>query len=251
MPAQTLVIAECGSSWDLDLSKAERLINAAKECDAQIAKFQWTSNAEKMAARRGNPEWATGYRKWLQYPREWLDLLKAMCDKAGIEFAVTCYLIEDIAVIAPLVKRYKISAFEAKWYEFVRAHSSAIVSCNDHTTAYNVKTISDNHQVLLCTSEYPTAIEKLGLRYLNCGRDDESPFDGLSDHTANVLTGAAAVAAGARIIEAHIRLHDTDVGNPDYGHSLSVDEWLKDGGYWFHGEFRQYVRNIRTVERML
>lgn len=242
----TFVIAEAGSSHDNDLQKAYRLIEAAKECGADAVKFQWTSNSYGMAVRRGLGQAAADmYGKYLQKPVSWLESLKAHADKVGIEFMCTVYLIEDIATIAPLVKRYKISAYESKWHEFVVAHSSAITSCNDLNTAYNVHSLG--HQPLWCVSKYPTTIDELQLRYL-CVED--SPFAGLSDHTANVLTGAAAVAAGAKIVEAHIRLWDTSPENPDYPHSLQVNE-MRDGALWRTGGFNEYVHNIRTVERML
>ena len=143
-----------------------------------------------------------------------------------------------------MVKRYKISAYESKWYEFVSAHSSAITSCNDLNTAYNVHSLG--HQPLWCVSKYPTAVDDLQLRYL---RLDDSPFVGLSDHTANVLTGAAAVAAGASIVESHIRLDYCEKDNPDYAHSLPADQECRDD--WAVPHYAQYVRNLREVERML
>jgi sialic acid synthase SpsE len=244
----TFVIAEAGSSHDNDLQKAFRLIEAAKECGADACKFQYWSSSKALADRRKIPLAEPIYAKY-KLPEPWLEKLTAHCEKVGIEFMCTSYLFEDIGVIAPFVKRYKISAFEAKWYEFVRCHSSAIVSCNDHTTAFNVKSIGDNYQVLLCTSEYPTALEELNLRYLNSGRDDESPFDGLSDHTTSTLTGALAVAAGATIVEKHIRLDSTSLDNPDYGHSLIADYCFENSDD--SHQFKDYVRNIREAERCM
>ncbi len=252
------VIAEAGSSWDCDESKAKRLIEAAKACGADAVKFQWTSNAKAMAERRLGPN-AAGptqmYQRYLEYPLETLKRLKAHCDSVSIEFMVTVYLIEDIATIAPLVKRFKVSAFESDWVDFLKAHEPydkmTICSVNrGKSVGYRVD------RALYCISKYPTALEDLGLRdYCEMGVS----HDGLSDHTANVLTGAAAVAAGARIVEAHIRLHDTDEKNPDYGHSLVADKWEEEkAGAWGEPEtwthwppFGTYVESIRTVERML
>jgi sialic acid synthase SpsE len=249
------VIAEAGSSHDNDLQKAYRLIEAAKECGADACKFQWTSDALKMASRRGfyQPGIQNIYYQYLKKPVSWLESLKAHADKVGIEFMCTVYLIEDIAVIAPLVKRFKVSAFESGWGEFVHAHDKhkkpMVISIPNSTGKYALSDAS----YLWCVSKYPTPLEQLQLRRFRPVAEDQGyvdypsnrvtyPFDGLSDHTANVLTGAAAVAAGARIIEAHIRLDDTSPDNPDYKHSLRCGKW---------GEFQTYVENIRTVERML
>jgi sialic acid synthase SpsE len=245
---RTFVIAEAGSSHDNDLAKAYRLIEAAKECGADAVKFQWTSKGAYMAKRRGlGGDASVMYQTYLQKPESWLYSLKQHADKVGIEFMCTAYLIEDIAVLAPLVKRFKVSAFESEWDEFVEAHyykfKETIVSTND---AYNYKPPSMKLPgsakrvcILHCVSKYPTPIEELKL---DCCRWEG--VDGLSDHTANPLVGALAVAAGATIIESHIRLDDTNPGNPDYPHSLSASK-----GALF--SYAEYVANIRTAEKCL
>ena len=243
---RTLVIAEPGMTWDRDLDKAYRLIDAAKACDADIVKFQWTSSGRKIQQRRQVDEkYIAIYERGVQYPREWLFDLMTHCDEVGITFMCTTYLPEDIAVVDPLVKMFKVSAYESEWREFIEAHphgKNILVSTNPKQTMYYLPGVRFLH----CVSKYPTPIEDLKLRqYIG---DD---IEGFSDHTANVLTGAAAVAAGATIVEAHIRLHDTDKGNPDYGHSLVCD-WV--GGSHDAGNlsnFGLYVGFIRTVERML
>lgn len=247
------IIAEAGSSWDCDLYKALKLIDAAKECGADAVKFQWTSDAYKMAQRRQlglAEESAYGmYKKYLQYHPDFLNRFKEHCDSVGIEFMCTTYLIEDIATIAPLVKRFKVSAFESKWELFVAAHEefgkAVIISQNPGSRMDYWRYIKHNLTIetLHCISKYPTPLEDVGLGWI---KDDE--HQGFSDHTANVLTGAAAVAAGARIIESHIRLEDTPSSNPDYPHSLAANGVPDDCG---RIPYEQYVSNIRAVERML
>lgn len=235
------VIAEAGSSHDNDESKAFRLIEAAKSCGADAVKFQWTSDAIAMSKRRGlggmDSNASVMYRRYLEKPVSWLESLKAHADKAGIEFMCTVYLIEDIATIAPLVKRFKVSAFESSWLEFLNAHWSYAKPIIASINAITSRSWCNGVDYLYCVSKYPTALEDLKLGKLAHGR--ERQYSGLSDHTANILTGAAAVAAGAKIVEAHIRLSDTSHENPDYGHSLVAFA------------FSRYVQNIRTVERML
>ena len=248
------MIAEPGMTWDRNLDAAYRLIDAAKECGADVAKFQWCSSGRKIQERRKvDSKYIAIYEHGVQYPREWLEKLKGHCDQVGIEFACTTYLIEDIAVVAPLVKRFKVSAYESGWEEFTQGHrrfGKPLIVSKKHEGVVHIKGLDAS--LLYCVSEYPTPLEKLRLQRM----DIADGYDGLSDHTANVLTGAAAVAAGARIVEAHIRLNKTSKDNPDYGHSLMCDV----GDYPFEGSdvidgnnspFAKYVRNIRTVERML
>ena len=258
--SKTFIIAEAGSSHDNDLAKAYRLIEAAKECGADAVKFQWTSDPFKMAKRRGVPrveETGHMYKSYLAKPVSWLESLKAHCDSVGIEFMCTVYLIEDIATIAPLVKRFKVSAFECQWLEFLNAHRTYAGRNDTHSKWKQlIASLNPGKQipppewdVLHCVSEYPTPLERLKLSQSEIGPDHWKA--GLSDHTTSTLTGALAVAAGATIVEKHIRLPDTDKSNPDYGHSLiatPLDEPRyseKDYG------FSTYVRNIREAERCM
>lgn len=246
------IIAEAGSSHDNDLQKAYRLIDAAKECGADAVKFQWTSSGEKLAFRRGLGAAASSmYSTFLEKPMGWICSLKVHADKVGIEFMVTTYLCEDIAVIAPLVKRFKISAFEATWDQFVSHHApyerQTIISSNPGQYVNGF----EGCKFLHCISEYPTPVDrlKLGLIRGQCN-------DGLSDHTTSTLTGALAVAAGATIIEKHIRLQSTFGDNPDYGHSLIADcshlsAYCPELDWIGVGHFKEYVRNIREAERAM
>jgi sialic acid synthase SpsE len=244
---RTFVIAEAGSSHDNDLQKAYRLIEAAKGCGADAVKFQWTSSAAAMAQRRGlkSSDAYVMYLAYLQKPVSWLESLKAHADKVGILFMCTTYLIEDIKEVAPLVPYFKVSAFEAEWREFISAHchfeKAIFISVND-----GMKRLTFCHDTnyLYCVSKYPTKMEDLWLRRMK-------PNDGLSDHTGNVLSGALAVARGAPCVEAHIRLHDTDPKNPDYGHSLIATPLSEHRYDASHYQFSEYVRNIREAERAL
>jgi N,N'-diacetyllegionaminate synthase len=84
--------------------------------------------------------------------------------------------------------------------------------------------------LLHCVSAYPAPISEMNLRAV--GR-------GLSDHSRNLLTGAVAVGAGARIIETHYRLDTCHPTNPDYAVAFTP------------AEFTQYVKNIRDAEAMM
>jgi N-acetylneuraminate synthase len=236
----TFVIAECGSCHDNSFTKALRLIDAAKDCGADAAKFQYWSHPGKLAARRKlGPEAKAIYERY-QLPKSWIPELKNYCDEAGIEFMCTAYLTEDIEVIEPYVKRFKVSAYESDWRQFVDAHfyrSKETIISSNHPDSYSIQmklpgTARPAH-LLYCVSEYPCPIERLKLWEM------VEVADGLSDHTASTLTGALAVAGGAKIIEKHHRLGDTHPSNPDYPHSLITSD------------FMTYVQNIREAERAM
>lgn len=236
----TVVICEPGMTWDRDLNKAYALIDAAKEAGGDCVKFQWTSNGEKMQQRRRvDPKYAAIYTHGVQYPADWLEMLKNRCDSVGIEFACTTYLPEDIPVVSDLVQRFKVSAYESQDEDFVRRHvrydKDIIVSVNPSyiplPRTHRLKQI----KLLHCISEYPTRHDRLQL-----ARISKHDLDGFSDHSANVLAGAAAVAHGAKLVEVHIKGADTDIHNPDYGHSL----------FCSYPGLETYISNIRQVEAM-
>jgi N,N'-diacetyllegionaminate synthase len=239
---RTFVIAEAGSCHDGDITQAFKLVTAAKEAGADACKFQWWSSAERLAERRNAQKYLPVYQKYT-VPDVWLSWLHLACVANGIEFMMTAYLPEDIPFVDLWVKRFKVASFEAMDREFVRAHlpyqKEVIISTGmcDHVgrAMYGALPVTWLH----CVSSYPCPVDQANLGALKSHRDDESPFDGYSDHTHNVLTGALAVAAGARIIEVHFRLDDTDPENPDYATALST------------GQLKDYVYLIRQAEMMM
>jgi N,N'-diacetyllegionaminate synthase len=229
----TFVIAEAGSTHDCEISRAFQLVNKAKEAGADAVKFQWWSSAERLAERRNAQKYLPVYQKY-KVPDVWLSWLHLACVANGIEFMCTVYLPEDIPFVDLWVNRFKVASFEAKDLEFVTAHfaykKQVIVSTGMQDVVPNI-----HHPYLYylhCVSAYPCPLDQANLRAIG-------DYIGYSDHTRNVLTGALAVAAGAKIIEVHFRLDDTDPENPDYATALSP------------GQLKDYVALIRQAEVML
>ena len=242
----TFVIAEAGSCHDCSPDKMREMICVAKDAGADACKFQWTSSPERLAARRHAEDYLEAYRT-IAFPAATLLWLKSLCDAGGIEFMVTVYLPEDIAVVAPLVKRFKIASYEAGDKAFLDAHLAygkpIIVSTGGMTEAELCRlefwwndTHPDQVHLLHCTASYTAPVEDLSLSLIGGTETHYSGLLGLSDHSGHVLTGALAAALGAEIIEVHFRLRSTSPHNPDYGHSLDPEQ------------LRQYVANIRFAE---
>ena len=226
----TFVIAEAGSCHDGSFDQALSLIRVAKEAGADACKFQYWSSAKRLAERRHAPDYLPIYEQHA-VPAEWLPKLWNACDKVGLEFMATCYLPEDIAVVAPWVHRFKIASFEADDKAFCKAHLDygrpIIVS-----TGMDAR-VSIPATLLHCVSAYPAPLDQANLSVLR-GR-----FDGLSDHTCCIYTGAFAVCAGAKILEVHFRDWTTSPANPDYETALDP------------GQLTEYVRLVRLAETML
>ena len=229
------VIAEAGSCHDGRLDRALDLVGLARTIGADAVKFQWTSSAERLCDRRHAPEYRAAY-ELIAFPRPWLAILQDQAATLGLEFLCTVYLPEDVAVIAPLVARFKIASFEAEDAELrqaMQSHGKPIIVSTGMTRAGQGGGVGAD-LVLHCVSAYPTPLEELNLACLRA-----PGCDGLSDHSRHPWTGALAVAAGAHLVEFHMRLEATDPANADYVVARSP------------AEAAEYVANLRLAERML
>ena len=237
---RTLVIAEIGAAFGRTLDAAMALVDHAAALGADAAKTQFWSSSSRLAERRRAPELASTYEA-ARLPATWLPILAEAARRQGIEFMATTYLPEDVELVNPHVGRFKIASFESQDEAFLRAHQRFVKPIIVSTGVCGEEAVARLRQrrrerpgqlsLLYCVSAYPTPLEALRLAEMRW-RD----LDGLSDHTTSVLTGALAVAAGAEIVEKHLRMEDADPLDPDFGHSLPPRA------------FAEYVRLIREAE---
>lgn len=244
--SRTMVIAEIGSCHDGELEKAYRLIETAKAAGADVVKAQYWSSAERMVERRKAPEYLEVYRAY-QTPKAWLPLLRERCEAVGVQFACSSYLPEDVWTVAQQTDIMKIASFEANDEEHLAQHAwwlqkrktvivslglgaDGIKACRALGWAYQEAAL-DGLRFLHCVSSYPAPVDQLALSRI-------ARLRGYSDHSVAHLEtmGALAVAAGARIIERHIRLDDTSPDNPDASCGMSP------------AGFQRYVDAIRQAE---
>lgn len=237
---KTLVIAEIGSAWRFGedhLQNAYRAIGIAKDCGADVIKFQWCSDPRMMEKRRNVPEGSYDILAWLKL---WIAMMHEKCELVGIEFLCTCFLPEDVAVLNPYVKRWKVASLERRAYDLLLVIAKtgkpviASIGADDEDYSGYLRDSANQNSVLHCTVSYPAPLNELNLSAIRTNY-----FDGYSDHSRNVLTGALAVTCGAKIVEAHFKLGMTPNDNPDAGHSL----WPE--------QLREYILNIRQAELML
>ena len=227
------VIAEAGSCHDGYYEKAVGLIDVAKDAGADAVKFQYWSDAKRLADRRNAAEYLPIYQQY-QMPMNWLPRLKAESNRRGIEFMVTAYLPEDVDTIAPYVERFKVASFEAGDHNFVHEHlrheKPILVSTGMSPTVSPVTSVQKLH----CISSYPTPLDQANLGVLW-----SEEYIGYSDHTRCVYTGAFATCAGATVLEVHIKDWATARDNPDAETALDP------------AQFTEYVRLVRLAEKML
>lgn len=245
------IIAEIGSCHDGSLATAKALAKAAIDAGADVVKAQYFSSGKRLADRRHAPELAEMYEKYAM-PREWLPQLAEYVAALRAEFACTSYLPEDVWEVFSHASIMKIASFEAADPEMLFCHREPLRRGRDVVISLGMGTTPEiirRHfldrigggaddgavrggrvRLLHCVSAYPAPIQQLAL-----GRLSEHFVHGFSDHAhpSELYSGAFAAAAGAQVLEKHIRLDETRVGNPDFGHSLSPVQ------------FAEYVRLAR------
>jgi len=235
------VIGEMASAHDGDIRKAKQLIDFAAETGCNAVKVQFWSDADRLADRRRVPKYYRDIYKKYQIPVEWMSVLKDYCGER-IEFMATCFLPEDATVVSRFVKRMKVSAFESHSTDVLHA---AIAEAGDRQVIVSINEaispavkIRQQDALLHCVTAYPATLPSMHLRSIwrLVGRYSHHAI-GYSDHSGDPQMGAYAVCAGATIIEAHMKLIDTDGLNPD-------------GGAFAHlpKAFAEYVQNIRKAE---
>lgn len=243
----TYIIAELGACADGKLERMLEGVKVAADRGVNALKLQWVSDPHMMTKRRGRAEvdgYDEIYARYLSWPASWHEAVYIACRAHGIDYMCSCYLKEDISVVALYVSRFKIASFEAGDSEFLWAHKDykkpVVISVG--MTDVIPEAVADfarswvDTQILHCVSAYPAPIESLNLSVI-----DPLVYDGFSDHSDPALTwtGALAVAAGAKIVEAHLRLDSTDPKNPDYSHAMTALQ------------FDAYVKHIRFSERCM
>jgi sialic acid synthase SpsE len=229
-----LIIAEIGQNHNGDMDIARKLILAAKEKGADIAKFQ-LYDVDKIFTP--DFEW---YKeaKDAQLTKDQIFELADVCAKIGIEFSASVFDLERFDWTEELgMKRYKIASRSIYEKDLINTIASTgkdmIVSLGMYKEkGFPQIDTSGKVDYLYCVAKYPTMPNDLG--FLNVDFND---YSGFSDHTIGITASLVAIARGARIIEKHFTL-DKQMHGPD--HSGSMDPMELE-------ELVSYARNIEKI----
>lgn len=220
------IIAEIGSSHGGVFPQAVELIEASAAAGAQAVKFQ-IYDTDRLCARRHAHPYRANYLAY-QVPHEWLPNLRAVAKQRQVDLILSVYDEQDLDAARDHADRVKVSSFEAGDFGLIQAcvatGKPVIVSTGMSGEADMLRLrlsckMLGNVSLLHCVSAYPARMEDLNLSVIKHYR-----LDGFSDHSRNVLTGALAVSHGARMLEVHVRDERTPADNPDYLHSLTINE---------------------------
>lgn len=242
---KTLIIAEIGVNHNGDIELAKKMIDVAKQCGADIAKFQ-TASAEKIISKyapkaeyqketTGADESQLDMVKKITLPFEAYIELKEYCEAVGIEFMSTPFDEDSIEFLTGLGQTvWKVPSGEVTNLPYLIKiaktgypviMSTGMCEMDEIEAAVDVlrKYGAGDITLLHCTTEYPAPLEEVNLKAMGALKDTFNVPVGYSDHTKGIEVPIAAVAMGAEVIEKHFTL-DRNMEGPDHKASLEPDE---------------------------
>ncbi len=259
MENKVLIIAEAGVNHNGSLDLAKRLVLAAKNCGADVVKFQ-TANLKSLVSKAapmadyqkkntGKEESQKDMLSKLLLPFDDFLTLSDYCKEVGIKFLSTPFDIESIRFLDPLQDIWKVPSGEITNYpylvEIAKTGKEIILStgmCTMDEVEDALKVLNDNGSgkitILHCTTNYPTPMKDVNLNAMLSLKERFGCDVGYSDHTRGIEVPIAAVALGAKVIEKHFTL-SRDMEGPDHKASLEPDE------------LREMVTSVRNIESAL
>lgn len=259
--APAFIIAEMSANHNMEYSRAEAILHAAKEAGVDAVKLQTytadtiTLNSDKKYFRtRDNSLWSgtTEYKLYEKAytPWEWQPKLKELADKIGIILFSSPFDLSSVDFLEEMdVPAYKIASPEIVDIPLIKKCaqtgktiiiSTGVASIGDIERAVDVCRQEGNQNVILlkCTAEYPAPYSQMNLKTIKNMEETFGCPAGLSDHSLGDEIAIAAVAMGAKVIEKHITLHRAD-GGVDSSFSMEAEE------------MKRMVERIRHVEQAM
>lgn len=217
MKNKVLMIFEIGHNHMGYMRHAKLLIDEAKACGADIAKFQ-AYNTDLI-----KKPWQSRYfeLKLSEHTKEEFKELKEYCDKVGIEFMASAFDLEHFQWLEELgVKRHKIasrSIYDKELIAAMEATGKPIIASLGKIDERGIPEIK-NCEYLFCISDYPTYMKEE-----NFPAKFGDKYAGFSDHTIGTYWAREAIKRGATIIEKHFTLSRDLPGHDQKGSGDPTD----------------------------
>ena len=254
------IIAEAGVNHNGDLQMAKQMALAAKECGADIVKFQTavpelvvSKFAEKAAYQKQTTDAAESQldmvRK-LHFDFAAHRELREYCDSIGIQYLSAPFDIPSVRFLGTLnLPLLKIPSGEITNLPYLEEVARLRVPVLLSTGMSNLNEITDalgvlddggcpEATILHCNTQYPTPYEDANLTAMVELFEQFGLPVGLSDHTPGWECDVAAAVLGAQVIEKHFTL-DKSLPGPDQKASLDP------------AEFKAMVDAVRHTEAAL
>ena len=253
-------IAEMSANHAGKLENALEIVHRAKEAGADCLKIQ-TYTPDTMTIDCSNKYFSIEDGTWkgdnlynlykkAYTPWDWQPLIKAECEKVGIDFLSTPFDTTSVDFLEEMgCEVYKVASFEMvdiPLIRYIASKGKPIIMSTGMSTLSEideaVRAIREegNEQIVLlrCASAYPAITDEMNLMTMkNLGETFQVPV-GLSDHSMGSIGAVTAVALGAQVIEKHFCL-SRDIKNPDSSFSMEPDE------------FAQMIRDIEQAQKAI
>lgn len=253
------MIAEMSANHAGKLENALEIVRGAKRAGADCLKIQTytadtlTLNCDNEYFRVKDGLW-DGYKLYDLYkdaytPWEWQPIIKAECDKLGLDFLSTPFDRTAVDFLEEMgCEAYKIASFELVDIPLIEYTASKgkpmIISCGMGSIGEIEDAVAacrrmGNEQIVLlkCCSEYPANWDDMHLANIPDMYKRFGVPIGLSDHSMGSLAAAVGVALGACVVEKHVCI-SRKIKNPDSEFSMEMEE------------FAQLVKDVRAAKRI-
>ena len=205
-------IAEIGMNYNGNPGLAFELIRQAKECGADIAKFQLGWRAGKDEINFLDDERITALKQCTDYHD--IELMFSIISRDAFEqiqkFDLPRYKVASRTLIDDLELAEKIIGMGKETF------------VSDGFWEKNELPFADRSNVryMYCISKYPTMPWELK----DFPKEFGNRYEGYSDHTLGIDTALLAISRGAKIIEKHFTLDKSDVTIRDHALSATPEE---------------------------
>ena len=254
------IIAEAGVNHNGSLEMAKEMARVAKECGADIVKYQtavpelvvskFAEKAEYQKQTTDASESQLEMIRKLHFSFEAHKELKEYCDSIGIQYLSAPFDVPSVKFLGtlglPLLKIPSGEITNLPYLEAMAAQKTPVLLSTGMSTLDEITdalgVLDDGGcpevTILHCNTQYPTPYEDVNLRMIPTLSQTFGCLTGLSDHTMGGAVAAGAVSLGARMVEKHLTLKRSD-GGPDGAFSMEPQE------------FKEMVSQIRILEKAL
>jgi len=254
-PGRCLVIGEVALTHDGSLGVAHAFVDAIANAGADAVKFQThIAAAESTPSEPFRVKFSrqdkTRYDYWkrMEFTQEGWRGLADHARERGMLFLSSPFSIQAVELLDRIgMPLWKIASGEtsnaALLERILDTGKPVLLSTGmspseevDEAVA-RVRARNVDVGVFQCTTAYPCPPEKVGLNLIPFYRERYGCWIGLSDHSATIYPGLAAVTLGIDMLEVHVTL-SREMFGPDVVASVTTQE------------LRQLVDGIRFIERM-
>jgi pseudaminic acid synthase len=227
-------VAEISANHNGSLFHAKKLIKIAKKCGADAVKLQ-TYTPDTLTLQSNKPDFRirgglwNGKTLWdlyekAQTPFEWHKELFNYAKKLKITCFSTPFDESAVDLLESLnCPIYKIASFEMNHIPLIKRVaktkkpiiiSTGMANLKEIDLAYKTAKKNGAKEIILlyCVSNYPSNISDFNFNNINILKERYNCKIGFSDHSTDNKVVAAAIAAGAEVIEKHVALESQKKG---------------------------------------